>query len=256
MSTEKKLAVITGAAQGLGYAIAEELASSGHHVVLLDRNEKQLQTAVETLRSAGYDASGKPIDLSQTDEIPAVLTQIHEECGSIHVLVNNAGVNVVKPMNQVTSAEWDFVMDINLKAVFFMTQAAAPFLSDGASIVNISSVAANSPRPLSVAYAASKAGVLSLTKTASIVLAPRGIRVNAVCPGAMETELLAKMAEDMSELSGQSASRSLQNYIGDIPLGRVSAPGDVAKTVAFLASDMANYITGQSLNVCGGWTVK
>ncbi|RNB64159.1 SDR family oxidoreductase [Brevibacillus borstelensis] len=255
MCSEKKLAVITGAAQGLGYAIAEDLAASGHRVVLLDRNPDKLLAAVETLRSKGHTADGKQIDLAETDAIQGLLSQIVQEHGAFHVLVNNAGVNIVKPMDQVTSSDWDLVMNINLKAVFFMIQAAAPFLHDGGSIVNIASVAANSPRPLSAAYAASKAGVLSVTKTASIVLAPRRIRVNAVCPGAMETELLAKMADDMSTLFGQSSERSLQNYIGNIPLGRISSAHDVAKTVSFLASDAAAYITGQSINVCGGWTV-
>jgi NAD(P)-dependent dehydrogenase (short-subunit alcohol dehydrogenase family) len=148
------------------------------------------------------------------------------------------------------------VMNINLKAAFFMIQSAAPYISNGGSIINISSIAANSPRPLSVAYAASKAGIISLTKTASIVLSPRQIRVNAVCPGAMETDLLSKMAVDMSDISGVTPEESMKNYLGEIPLGRISSPNDVAKTVGFLASEDAAYITGQALNVCGGLTVK
>ncbi|MCK9906009.1 SDR family oxidoreductase, partial [Frankia sp. Cpl3] len=135
-------------------------------------------------------------------------------------------------------------------------QAASRIMADGGSIVNIASVAANSPRPLSAAYAASKAGVVSVTKTASVTLSPRRIRVNAVCPGAMDTDLLAFMAEEMSSMSGKSAEESLRNYTGDIPLARLGAPADVARTVSFLASDAAGYITGQTVNVCGGWTVK
>ncbi|EST54268.1 diacetyl reductase [Brevibacillus panacihumi W25] len=256
MSLEKKVGVITGAARGLGYSIAEELASSGHIVHLLDRDQEQLQASVDKLRASGYEAYGWSIDLADPDLIPEVIMNIVEMTGNIDVLVNNAGVNFVKPIDQVTSTDWDFVLDINLKAVFFMIQAAAPQMREGGSIINIASIAANSPRPLSVAYAASKAGVLSLTKTISIVLAPRRIRVNAICPGAMDTELLSKMAEEMSSLSHSTPEQSLQNYLGPIPLGRISEPTDVAKAVSFLASDAASYVTGQSLNVCGGVTVQ
>jgi NAD(P)-dependent dehydrogenase (short-subunit alcohol dehydrogenase family) len=251
-----KIALITGAAQGLGFAISEVLSSSGYKVILLDRNEEQLRVATEKLLNSGKDAHGINIDLSITENIHHVVSQINKDFGNFHVLVNNAGVNFVKPMDQVSEKDWDFVMNINLKAAFFMIQSAAPYMSEGGSIINISSIAANSPRPLSVAYAASKAGIISLTKTASIVLAPRQIRVNAVCPGAMETDLLSKMSQDMSELSSITPEESLQNYLGDIPLGRISLPADVAKTVEFLASENATYITGQALNVCGGLTVK
>ncbi|CAG9622740.1 SDR family NAD(P)-dependent oxidoreductase [Sutcliffiella rhizosphaerae] len=251
----KKIAVITGAAQGLGFAIANELANDHFHVILLDRKKEQLKIATEQLLEQGHQASGIEIDLEHTEKIQDVLSQIAVEHGKIHVLVNNAGINIVKPFDEVTSDNWDKVMNINLKASFFMIQHAAPLMEDSGSIINISSIASNSPRPLSVAYAASKAGMVSLTKTASIVLAPRRIRVNAICPGAMETELLEKMSLEMGDLSGTSPEESLQNYLGAIPLGRISTPSDIAKSVAFLASDNANYITGQSLNVCGGLTV-
>ena len=251
-----KIALITGAAQGLGFAIAEVLSSSGYKVILLDRNEEQLQAATKKLVNEGKDAHGITLDLSITEDIDRVVSQIYKDFGNFHVLVNNAGVNFVKPMETVTEKDWDFVMDINLKAAFFMIQSAAPYISNGGSIINISSIAANSPRPLSVAYAASKAGIISLTKTASIVLSPRQIRVNAVCPGAMETDLLSKMAVDMSDLSSVTPEESMKNYLGEIPLGRISSPNDVAKTVGFLASEDAAYITGQALNVCGGLTVK
>ncbi|MBU8878737.1 SDR family oxidoreductase [Bacillus sp. FJAT-29790] len=251
-----KVAIITGGAQGLGYAISEELAEANYQVILLDRNQAQLQMAVKQLQEKGYQANGIEIDLSISENIQEIISQITHEFGKINVLVNNAGINIVKPFAQVTSSDWDKVMDINLKASFFMIQQVSPHMTEGGSIVNISSVAANSPRPLSVAYAASKAGMISLTKTASIVLAPQRIRVNAICPGAMETELLSKMAQDMGELSSTSPEKSLENYIGTIPLGRISSPADVAQSVAFLVSDAANYITGQSLNVCGGWTVS
>lgn len=251
-----KTAIITGGAQGLGYAISEELAEANHKVILLDRNQEQLQSSVKQLQKKGVDAQGIEIDLSQPENIPEVISKITNEHGKINVLVNNAGINIVKPFDQVTSQEWDKVMDINLKASFFMIQQVSPYMTEGGSIVNISSMASNSPRPLSVAYAASKAGMISLTKTASIVLAPKRIRVNAICPGAMKTELLSKMAQDMGELSNTTPEESLENYIGTIPLGRISSPSDVAKSVVFLVSDAANYITGQSLNVCGGLTVS
>jgi NAD(P)-dependent dehydrogenase (short-subunit alcohol dehydrogenase family) len=256
MSDVKPVALVTGAAQGLGYSIAEELAAQNFEVVLLDRQEKQLEHAVQTLRASGYAAHGEWIDLSLIDDIPAAISRIYSKRGMFHLLVNNAGVNVVKPIDQVTSEDWDFVMNINLKAAFFLIQATIDYMAYGGSIVNIASIAAHSPRPLSVAYAASKAGLVSLTKTTAAALAHRRIRVNAVCPGAMETELLAQMSRDMSRLWGKTAEESLQNYTGEIPLGRIGSPTDVAKAVAFLASPSASYITGQTLNVCGGWTLK
>ncbi|MBO8163984.1 MAG: glucose 1-dehydrogenase [Brevibacillus sp.] len=253
---EQKTAVVTGAAQGVGFAIAEELGAAGYRLVLLDRQADRLQKAADTLAQRGFDVHTQEIDLMQTECIRPTIDKIVQSAGKLHLLVNNAGINPLKPMDQVTPADWDMVMNINLKAVFFMIQAAAPHICDGGAIVNIASVAANSPRPLAAAYAASKAGVISVTKTASVVLAPRRIRVNAVCPGATETELLARMADEMSAMSGNRPEEALQQFTGDIPLGRLGSPADVARAVAYLASDAASYITGQALNVCGGWTVK
>ncbi|UFJ40876.1 SDR family oxidoreductase [Brevibacillus humidisoli] len=253
---KQKTAVVTGAAQGVGFAIAEELGAAGYQLVLLDRQAQRLAEAAEHLKQRGYQVHTQEIDLSDTDAIHPTVDKIVQTVGRLHLLVNNAGINPLKPMDQLTSSDWDLVMNINLKAVFFMMQAVAPHLCDGGAIVNIASVAANSPRPLAVAYAASKAGVVSVTKTASIVLAPRRIRVNAVCPGATETELLSRMADQMAASSGNGSQAALKQFTGDIPLDRLGSPTDVAQAVAFLASDAAAYITGQTLNVCGGWTVK
>lgn len=250
-----KTALVTGAAQGVGYAIAEELGANGYQLVLLDRQAQRLAEAADRLRQRGYEVRTVEIDLSQTTAIKPTVDKIVDAVGTLHLLVNNAGINPIASMDQLTIDQWDLVMSINLKAVFFMMQAAAPHLCDGGAIVNIASVAANSPRPLAAAYAASKAGVVSITKTAAIVLAPRRIRVNAVCPGPTATELLSRMADEMGVVTGSSSDSALEQFIGRIPLGRIGTPADVAQAVAFLASDAANFITGQTLNVCGGWTV-
>ncbi|WP_164553266.1 SDR family NAD(P)-dependent oxidoreductase [Brevibacillus marinus] len=255
-AAKQKTAVVTGAAQGVGFAIAEELGAAGYQLVLLDRQAQRLAEAAERLKQRGFSVHTEEIDLSQTAAIKPTVEKIAATVGQLHLLVNNAGINPIKPMDQLTSDEWDLVMSVNLKAVFFMMQAAAPHLCDGGAIVNIASVSANSPRPLAAAYAASKAGVVSITKTAAIVLAPRRIRVNAVCPGPTATELLSRMADEIGLISGSSSESALDQFIGGIPLGRIGTPTDVAQAVAFLASDAAGFITGQTLNVCGGWTVK
>jgi NAD(P)-dependent dehydrogenase (short-subunit alcohol dehydrogenase family) len=257
MTTQpQKTAVVTGAAQGMGFAIAQELGRKGYKLVLLDRQKDRLQEAKSSLERQGMSVHPYSIDLLETDKIQPTIEQIGNDVGPFEVLVNNAGVNPLKPMDKVTSQDWDYVMGINVKAVFFLIQASIPYLRDGGSIINIASVAAFSPRPLAVAYAASKAGVVSVTKTAAIVLAPRKIRVNAVCPGATDTDMLSRMADEMGEMGSTSPQSAMQSFIGAIPLGRLGAPDDVARVVAFLASDDAAYITGQAINVCGGWTVK
>lgn len=256
LSSNRKIAFITGAARGLGLQIAKELGENDYKVVLLDRREELLAQSVEKLKELRINAYGRGCDLSNIDEISRVVDDVVHSIGSPHVLVNNAGVNQVKPIQDVTSEDWDFVMNINLKASFFVMQAVVPFMSKGSSIINIASIAAYSPRPLSVAYAASKAGMISMTKTAAVALADQDIRVNAICPGAMETDLLGEMSESMGDISGVQPKQALMDYVGHIPLGRIGFPQDVAQSVVFLASPASSYITGQAINICGGLTLK
>jgi NAD(P)-dependent dehydrogenase (short-subunit alcohol dehydrogenase family) len=256
LSSNRRIAFITGAARGLGLQIAMELGKNDSEVVLLDRREELLAQTVGRLKDLGIYAHGRECDLSNIHEISAIVDDVVYSIGAPHVLVNNAGVNQVKHLSDVTPEDWDFVMNINLKASFFVMQAVVPFMAKGSSIINIASIAAYSPRPLSVAYAASKAGMISMTKTAAVAFAHQDIRVNAICPGAMETDLLGEMSELMGDISGVKPKQALKDYVGDIPLGRIGFPQDVAQSVVFLASPASSYITGQAINICGGLTLK
>src|SRR5713226_3779303 len=183
------------------------------------------------------------------------MNQVVEAWGRIDALVNNAGREITKPFLEITEADWDAMLTINLRTVFFATQLAARAMIAGGvrgRIVNIASIAGRSGRSDQAPYAVAKAGVISVTRSAALALGSHGITVNAVCPGVVDTAMTRRIHDIRSLMAGISPEESLQRMIARIPLGRLADPDDVARAVAFFCSPQAQYITGQALNVCGG----
>lgn len=246
-----KVAIVTGAGQGIGRAIALRLARDGFAIALADLNANALEAVKKEIESAGAGALPIQADLTRVAEIQRVIHHA-AEWGQISALVNNAGRVFITPFANVREDEWDAIMTLDLKAVFFAMQFASKEMGEGGRIVNLSSISGRSGRPDQAHYAAAKAAVISLTQSAALALAAQNITVNAVCPGVVETPMTRGIHEARALTLGITPEESLSRMIAKIPLGRLEQPDDVANAVAFLCSPDAAYITGQSLNVCGG----
>jgi len=238
------VAVVTGASRGIGRSIAKELAAAGAKVIVNYAGREDLAAeVVNEIRQAGGDALAVRADVSKPDEVENLINQALEVYGKIDILVNNAGITRDTLILRMKEEDWDAVVDTNLKGVFLCSKACAKGMLKRRSgvIINISSVVGISGNAGQANYSAAKAGVIGLTKALAKEFAPRGIRVNAVAPGYISTDMTEKLS---SEVKNQ--------VLNHIPLGHVGEPQDIAKAVVFLASSQASYITGQILSVDGG----
>jgi NAD(P)-dependent dehydrogenase (short-subunit alcohol dehydrogenase family) len=246
---------VTGAAAGIGRAIVLRLASEGARVAVADIDQSQAAETVALVREAGGVADAFQVDLRSTDSIRALLEAVVAGCGRVHGLVNDAGVNGNLALLEVTPEEWDRVHAVNARGTFFCLQAFARHMGaeGGGRIVSISSIAGKGfRRSGSVAYAASKAAVISMTRFAALNLAGDGITVNAVCPGPTRSDPFLVIVRKYAAEHGISVEQAYAVFDDFIPLKRSNEPADIAATVAFLLSDDARNITGQSFNVDGG----
>lgn len=250
-SSRSRVAIVTGAGQGIGRAIACRLAQDGFAVAIVDINPVALNKVRKEIESLGSSALEITADLTKLDEIQKAIA-VTAEWGEINVLVNNAGRVLITPFLEISEPEWDAILTLNLKTVFFAMQFAVPHMTEGSHIVNLSSISGRSGRPDQPHYAAAKSAVINLTQSAALAFAPRGITVNAVCPGVVDTPMTSGIHEIRASALGITPRESLDRMISRIPLGRIEMPEDVASAVSFLCSPNASYITGQSLNVCGG----
>ncbi|MEV0068148.1 SDR family NAD(P)-dependent oxidoreductase [Amycolatopsis sp. NPDC050768] len=240
-----KRALVTGGGRGIGRAIVERLAAEDAAVVVADVDLAHARSAAEALRDKGFTVEARTLDVGD----PASFASFDER---LDVLVANAGIQTFAPASELTVADWDRVLDVNARGTLLTLQLAARCLREGGAAVTVASIQALLPNALSANYAASKAAVLSLTKSFAAELAPRGIRVNAVAPGRIDTALSDFGSEQVGRITGQDAAEALQRRLSTNPLGRIGRPDEVAAAVAFLASDDASYITGECVNVCGG----
>ena len=240
-----KVALVTGAARGIGFAIAEKLAENGANVVLFDlcAQEAGEAAAADIAAHFGVTACFKRCDVSNYDAVQDTVKAVIKELGGVDILVNNAGITRDKVLLAMSEQDWDLVLDINLKSMFNTIKACyRNFMKKKAGkIINISSVSGLMGNAAQANYSASKGGVVSLTKTVARELATRGVNCNAIAPGAIETPMTASMDQD-----------ALQALLSTVPMGHMGKPEDIAECVAFLASDRAKYITGEVIRVDGG----
>jgi NAD(P)-dependent dehydrogenase (short-subunit alcohol dehydrogenase family) len=249
------VAVVTGGAQGIGLAVVAELAAQGAVVTAVDIQGEKVAAVADELRAQGALVKGIQLDVADSQAIEATFTEIATAAGRLDILVNSAGIaQWPAAAVELDLDTWEQVLDVNLTGTFRCCRAAARLMQGvgRGSIVNISSINGQTPAPLVAAYNASKAAVLSLTKTLAIELAANGIRVNAVCPGPIHTELNRPIVAARAEALGISEEEMVERIRQAIPLGRWGEPNDVAAAVAFLCSSDASWITGEILTVSGG----
>ncbi|RME86374.1 MAG: SDR family oxidoreductase [Caldilineae bacterium] len=244
---QDRVALVTGAARGIGQATARALASAGARVGLLDLDAAALDETISALSGLGLTdrIMALPADVSQSDEVGAAVDRIVLQFGGLHILVNNAGICPLSAFDRISEEEWDLVLAVNLKGPFLLCQAALPYLRAAGRrgrIINIASVAGEMGGLLVGAhYAASKAGLIGLSKSLARLLAPYGVTVNCIAPGTAETDLTAAWGEELRDRVREQ-----------IPLGRLATTEEIAAAVCYLASDEAAFITGATLDINGG----
>lgn len=245
---EGKRVLVVGGSKGIGKDIALAFARLGSVVVITGRNENDLSKATEELREFSPNSFYLTADIQNVNEIYNMIDSAYSRLGRIDVLINNAGINIAKPALEVTEEDWDRVLDTNLKGTFFCSQRAGKHMIEqriAGKIINIVSQMAFVGYVKRAAYCSSKGGAVQLTKALAIEWAEQQIKVNAVAPTFIETDFTKTMFEDQS---------FYQDVLSRIPLGALAKPNDVTGAVLFLASDMANFITGETIRVDGGWT--
>ncbi len=252
---DKQVALITGAAQGLGFGMARELALLGASVIIADVQEQKARNAADQLRGEGLAADAVALDITRSGDVDRVFASVAGKYGRLDIVVNNAGVGqTVTPIVEISDDEWDRVLRVTLTGTFYCCRAAGRIMEkqERGSIVNISSINGLSPAALVASYNAAKAAVISLTKTLSLELAAYGVRVNAVCPGPVYTEFNKTVMAQRCKSLGISEDEMIDRVRKAIPLGRWGEAADIAGVVAFLSSPAAGWITGEVYRASGG----
>jgi NAD(P)-dependent dehydrogenase (short-subunit alcohol dehydrogenase family) len=249
ISLEGKTAVVTGAASGIGSGVARRLAEAGANMAILDIDGKKGEKLAEVIGSLGVKAESYVCDVSLGTDCQAAIDRISKDFGTLDILVNNAGVITRKGVLDLSEQEWDHVLDVNLKSVYQLSRLAIPRMvqSGGGRIVNIGSGWGIKGGPEAVAYCASKGGVVNLTRAMAIDHGKQGIRVNCVCPGDIDTEMLKREAAQINQ-----DVRSFLAEAADRPIPRVGTPEDVANAVLFLVCELSSWVTGTVFIVDGG----
>lgn len=286
-----QVAIVTGSGQGIGKGIAKRLAREGATVVIAEYHPDTAQAAAAEIIAEQGRALAYPIDIANAPAVRKMVADVVAEFGRVHILVNNAGVVQTKPMMDLTEADWDRIITVNQRGSFFCLQAVAAQMivqvpealrrfaekpadimtigpgeketteprdlqGSYGKIVNLSSIAGRRGRPLSTHYAASKAAIISITQSAALALAPYRINVNAVCPGIVPTPMWDQIDQERADLFGAKPGEVAKAFVNTVPLKRAATADDLAGAVAFFCSTDADYITGQALNVDGGFEMN
>jgi 2-hydroxycyclohexanecarboxyl-CoA dehydrogenase len=250
MAQVSRVAVVTGGGSGMGRAICHHLGRQGRQVAVLDINGEAVAEVARELDVDGVRARGVQVDVSDRAAIDAAFDEVRRELGPIEILVTSAGIEGFSDFLDITPEQWDRMVAVNLSGTFHCLQLAVPDMLEAGwgRIVTISSSSAQSGTRRMSHYVATKGGVIALTKALALDLAPHGITVNTIPPGVIDTPMMRRPMES-------GAMGSLDQIIARAPLGRLGTPDDIAVTTAFLCSEEAGYITGQQINVNGGWYV-
>jgi NAD(P)-dependent dehydrogenase (short-subunit alcohol dehydrogenase family) len=254
MELQGQVAIVTGAGRGIGRATALELARLGADIVVAELDQPNAARTAAEVNDLGRRASVLLTDVTSRADLQTMAERTQAEFGRIDILVNNAGIYRAALPLDITEEHWDAVMTINAKAVFFASQAVLPAMiaQKRGAIISLASMAAKVGSRTNLPYNASKAAVVSITKSLALAHAADGIRVNCVCPGFVETDMWTAVASQQGELLGLSPEAFTQQRAAQVPLGRMERPEDVANVIGFLASPRAAYMTGQAINVTGG----
>lgn len=256
MILKDKVVLITGGNKGLGRAVARKFSEEGAKLILWARDEEKLNNVKNELEGKGTQVIIDQVDMRRLDQIEEKLAAAFKTFPHIDILVNSAGMPLLSGFLQTTEEQFDSVYDVNIKGPFFLTQAVIKKMVDNkrkGSIINISSITGKSGTPQISAYASSKAALISLTQCLSKEFAPSGIRVNAICPGALDTEMFHRDTIGvMAEKYNTSSENLLKSLLSTIPIKRLIDPAEVAELICYISSEKGGAITGQAINICGG----
>jgi len=256
MLLKEKVAIVTGGGRGIGRAIALRFAAEGAAVAIAARSEREVQAVAAEIQAAKGRAVGIAADVSKETECEKIVRAAHEAFGSIHILVNNAGIyGPVSPIEKVSPADWDAVLAVNLRGAFLLSRLVVPemYRRKSGAILNITSIAAKAAFQLNSAYAASKAGLIGLTHTLAAEGARKGVRVNALSPGPVpETKMSQELGRGLADYLQADGDALFKRMVEGILQGRPQTAEEIAAAALFLVSDQSSAITGQTLNVDGG----
>jgi 3-oxoacyl-[acyl-carrier protein] reductase len=246
MKLNGKKAIVTGGGRGIGRAISLALAHEGADVVVADLDLKGAEATAESVRALGRQAVAVKVDVSKSSDVNNMVSSGLEKFGRIDILINNAGIFQVAPVGEMTDEQWDRTLNVNLRSVFLCSRAVIKGMIEQRSgkIVSMSSIDGYRGYPLGAHYAASKAGIRAFTASLAKEVGSQGICVNAVAPGEVETEM-----------TKEELSQYREEFLKQIPLGRIAKPEEIAKVVVFLCTDDASYMTGATVSVNGGWWI-
>jgi meso-butanediol dehydrogenase/(S,S)-butanediol dehydrogenase/diacetyl reductase len=250
-----RVAVVTGAASGIGWKVAQQLAAGGARIVAVDRNKDRVHELVRSLPVTTSTHIALTKDIRSGPAAQEVVPEVLEKTEVLDILVNSAGVCHFNRINTISVQEWDEVMEIDVRALYYISTAAADVMDPvrGGRIINLGSNAGRKGRALSAHYAAAKAAVANITESLALAYGSKKITVNTVCPGPTETPMWDNNFRELKSITGKEAAEFRETWSKQTPLGRIGTPEDVANLIAFLASDRAAFITGQEINVCGGF---